>query len=287
MAYTVKMVAAQLEVKADTLRKWEKRYGLVDPLRAENRYRLYDAEELRRLHAFVTSVRGGTAPSKAALKVRGLTFTSPSPDAPLQERALRAIEKLNRAELSPIYSEALAKHGLAGSFDRVWTPLLIRLGEIALERKALWIACEHFAVSFLRGRIAKAPDQASRKKPLLSLSSPEGDLHELGMLAAAAALSAEDIEPLYLGTNLPLDSLINAHRETGVKHACVTLTRRFARPTLKRLCAAFKRRAPGVTVHLAGQGSLPHANLGPALGAVFLGADLTIGLERLRRRLDI
>jgi transposase-like protein len=285
MGYTVKMIAAQLDVKADTLRKWERRYGLVVPRRGPNRYRLYDESELRRLNAFVADIRGGAAPSQAAVAARKLSFSSPQPDMPLQTRALAAIEKLSRADLSPIYFEAHAKHGLAGSYDRVWTPLLIRLGEIALKRKGLWIACEHFAVSFLRARITKSFDPTTAQKPRLSLSSPEGDLHELGMLAAAAALSARKIEPLYLGTNLPLESLIKAHVETGVRHACVTLTRRFSRPSLRRLCEAFKRRVPGGVVHIAGQASLPHANLARAVGAVFIGNNLEIGLERLTQKL--
>jgi hypothetical protein len=284
MAYTVKMIAAQLDVKADTLRKWERRYALVEPKRATNRYRLYDEDELRRLHAFVTSVRGGTAPSEAAEEVRGLLFAGPSPDAGLQARALDAAEKLDRAALGPLYEEALKKYGLAGAFDRVWTPMLVRLGEIALGRKGLWIACEHFAVSFLRERLAKPA--GARRAPALSLSSPSGDLHELGMLAAAAALTERGREPLYLGVNLPLDSLVRAHRETGVLHACVTLTRRFPRPSLRLLASAFKRRVPGSTLYLAGQASLPHANLARSLGAVFVGANLEIGLERIEEGLS-
>ncbi|MDE2142304.1 MAG: MerR family transcriptional regulator [Elusimicrobia bacterium] len=285
MTYTVKMVAAQLDVKADTLRKWEARYALVSPRRGGNRYRLYGDEELRRLHAFVTGVRGGTAPAAAAAEARGLLFASPTPDKTRQDRALEAIERLDRAALAPLYDDTLAEHGLAGAFDRVWTPLLIRLGEVALARKGLWIACEHFAVSFLRERVAKSGVTAPRRKPRLSLSSPEGDLHELGMLAAAAALSGQGLEPLYLGVNLPLDSLLKAHRETGIRHACLTLTRRYSRPALKRAAAALKRRIPGGTLCIAGQGSLPHANLARALGVVFVGANLQIGLERLREGL--
>lgn len=285
MAYTVKMVAAQLDVKADTLRKWEKRYRLVAPKRADNRYRLYGEEELRRLHAFVSSVRGGTAPSEAAAETKGLLFASPSPDKALQDRALDAIERLDRAALAPLYDEALAKYGLAGAFDRVWTPMLIRLGDIALGRKGLWIACEHFAVSYLRGRVSEISGKGGRRKPKLSLSSPEGDLHELGMLAAAAALIEKGHEPLYLGTNLPQQSLLKALRESGVKNACVTLTRRFPRPALRRLAAALKRGIPGSTLFIAGQASLPHANLARELGAVFVGANLQIGLERLQEGL--
>ena len=285
MSYTVKMVAAQLDVKADTLRKWEKRYALVSPRRGGNRYRQYGEDELRRLHAFVTDVRRGTAPAAAAIDARGLLFASPTPDKSRQDRALAVIERLDRAALGPIYDETLAEHGLAGGFDRVWTPLLIRLGEIALARKGLWIACEHFAVSFLRERIAKSAGASPRRKPRLSLSSPAGDLHELGMLAAAAALSAHELEPLYLGTNMPLESLMKAHRETGIRYACLTLTRRFPRPALKRAAAALKRNVPGGKLCIAGQASLPHANLARSLGVVFVGANLQIGLERLREGL--
>lgn len=40
-AYNLKVVVAETGIKPDTLRAWERRYGLPNPHRTEGRHRLY------------------------------------------------------------------------------------------------------------------------------------------------------------------------------------------------------------------------------------------------------
>ena len=57
--YTVKHAAALTGIPADTLRMWERRYGVVAPVRSEGGYRLYDDAAIARLTAMHALVEAG------------------------------------------------------------------------------------------------------------------------------------------------------------------------------------------------------------------------------------
>ena len=74
--YTVKRAAALTGISADTLRMWERRYGVVAPVRTEGGYRLYDAA-ITRLTAMHALVNAGWAPREAAAQVASGTTLGP------------------------------------------------------------------------------------------------------------------------------------------------------------------------------------------------------------------
>lgn len=281
MDVTVAAASAQLGLKADTLRKWESRGLLPRPKRRANGYRAYAPADLHRLRAFVELVRAGRRPSDAAKETAIVAGPRrPEGDAKLEEQARAAAGAFDRPALEAVFARSVERHGLAGAFARVWQPALTSLGEAGHRLGGLWIAKEHFAVGAVRAcletRLRPAPG-----RPRLTLSAPEGELHELGMLAAWAALSDAGVPVLYLGPNLPLDSLVAALRRTGVRHAALTLTNRTTKPAAARLLRALRRRAPGVRVHLAGQASPALAGEARRLGAALLGSDLELALASL------
>ncbi|HSN43689.1 MAG TPA: MerR family transcriptional regulator [Propionibacteriaceae bacterium] len=57
--HTVKWVAQQLGLTPGTLRAWEQRYGIVDPVRSEGGYRLYSDGDLAILRTMNDLVRSG------------------------------------------------------------------------------------------------------------------------------------------------------------------------------------------------------------------------------------
>ena len=57
--YTIKQAAARSGVGIPLLRAWERRYGIVHPVRTASRYRLYDDESIARLRAMRRLVETG------------------------------------------------------------------------------------------------------------------------------------------------------------------------------------------------------------------------------------
>jgi DNA-binding transcriptional MerR regulator/methanogenic corrinoid protein MtbC1 len=68
--HTIGHAAALTGIPAATLRAWERRYGLVRPVRTESGYRLYDDHALQLLRAMGALVAGGWSPSQAAEHLR-------------------------------------------------------------------------------------------------------------------------------------------------------------------------------------------------------------------------
>jgi methanogenic corrinoid protein MtbC1 len=54
-------------------------------------------------------------------------------------------------------------------------------------------------------------------------TSPEGELHAIGILAAAMLAAAAGLSPIYLGPNLPVKDIIHATRRSGAKAVVLQL----------------------------------------------------------------
>ena len=65
--YTITEAANRFGVAIDTIRAWERRYGVVVPARTESGYSLYDDDAIRRLDAMRRLVADGMQPSAAAV----------------------------------------------------------------------------------------------------------------------------------------------------------------------------------------------------------------------------
>src|SRR6476619_281303 len=68
--YTIGHAARLTGVPSATLRAWERRYGLVTPVRTEGGYRLYDDRGLQLLRAMGALVAAGWSPRHAAEHLR-------------------------------------------------------------------------------------------------------------------------------------------------------------------------------------------------------------------------
>lgn len=68
--YTIGHAARLTGVPSATLRAWERRYGLVTPVRTDGGYRLYDEAGLQLLRAMAALVAAGWSPREAAEHLR-------------------------------------------------------------------------------------------------------------------------------------------------------------------------------------------------------------------------
>ncbi|MEO6411180.1 MAG: MerR family transcriptional regulator [Pedococcus sp.] len=68
--YTIGHAARLTGVPSATIRAWERRYGLVRPVRSDGGYRLYDEQGLQLLRAMGALVAGGWSASQAAEHLR-------------------------------------------------------------------------------------------------------------------------------------------------------------------------------------------------------------------------
>lgn len=205
---TIQQAARLLDLPPATLRAWERRFGVPQPRRAANGYRLYsptDLEVLRRLKSRTDGgVRIGSAietlPPPAALE-------SIEPDG-LRYRLAEAILRLDERQASLALREALVLHPVETVLGSVVEPMLQWIGE-EWQAGRLSVGVEHFASAlFVRQLVAlylAAPDPWRPGRALAACVA--GDQHEIGLLALSVALRRRGWDVRSFGADLPFDAL--------------------------------------------------------------------------------
>src|SRR5437660_12295370 len=110
-------LSRRVGVSADLLRKWERRYGVLQPGRTAGNQRLYSRVDEARLRLMLKHVRGGIPPAQAAELATSAQFRLKAgvSAAPVPGHATRARERM---------LEALGRYDETGA-DRVVEKLLV------------------------------------------------------------------------------------------------------------------------------------------------------------------
>lgn len=245
--YTVGRTAELTGVPRETLRKWEQRYGVVDPVRTEGNYRLYDDESVRRLSVMRDLVDAGWSPKEAARHVLGAPVATPPAGeggpAPLDELA-RCAERFDLDRVEQVLDEAFARTDLDVVVDDWLMPSLVRLGE-AWQGGQVTIAGEHFISAAVHRRLAYAFQQLAAPgtdAPKVAVGLARGSRHELGVLSFAAVLRSQGVGVTYLGSDLPLEAWIETVRTLGPDAVVIGVPTVEDLPAVREVVSALARR---------------------------------------------
>jgi methanogenic corrinoid protein MtbC1 len=218
--YTVKHAAVLTGIPAETLRMWERRYGVVAPARSEGGYRLYDDAAIARLTAMHALVEAGWSPRRAAEQVASGTTLGRTSDAAMPEGAedegdlgvlVRLARDLDPRVMARELDEVFARADADTFLDDWLMPALRQLG-LAWQRGEVSVAGEHFVSASLQRRLAAVLDgvPGTDDAPRVLVGLARGSRHELGVLAFAIALARAGAEVVYVGGDLPPDSWVVA-----------------------------------------------------------------------------
>ena len=203
-------------VQADTIRAWERRYGLVEPQRTSKGYRLYSSADEDVIRAMRELTARGVAAAEAAALARRGAEAAPVPssgalDPAAQARRLRrALEAFDEEEANAILDECLAGLSLARVVEDVIPAAMAEIGSRWQDGQAT-VAQEHFASSVVRGRLlGLARGWGAGAGPLALLACLPGELHDLGLIAFGLSLRQRGWRIAYLGADTPLDTLDDA-----------------------------------------------------------------------------
>ena len=158
MSWRIKTVTERTGVPAETLRSWERRYGLVTPARGASGYRKYSDADVAAISRLKELIDSGLAVSEAVDRCRAETppaTAAASPDGALREARRHLLQALLDLD------EAVAVEQLARLGALPWTSLL---GDVLLPvgREATWLEGQGqaspgeaaFLRSWLRDRVA-------------------------------------------------------------------------------------------------------------------------------------
>ena len=228
---TINFVARQTGLSVQVIRVWEKRYGAVQPVRADNNRRLYTEEDVERLQLLREATQAGHAIGQIATssleELQRLVHETPAIRAPgrsngaqneeainaLTEQALACIGDLDKRAFLKLLDRAAVELGSPAVLQRFIAPLAERVGELWRDG-TFTIANEHFATAHITDFLATfaRPYAENMSAPHLVLATPPGQLHELGAVIVAAAARSHGWRTTYLGAALPVEEIVGALR---------------------------------------------------------------------------
>jgi MerR family transcriptional regulator, light-induced transcriptional regulator len=205
-------------VSPELLRAWERRYGLLRPQRSAGGLRLYSSGDLDRVRAMQRHMTQGLAAREAAALAGQVTAQAAprraggaafDPDRARAELG-DALEAFDEPRAQGVFDELLALTSVGVLLADVVMPYLHDVGD-RWERGELSVAQEHFASNVLRGRLlGLARGWGRGAGPRALLACPEGERHDLGLIAFGLALRERGWRIDYLGPDTPVVSIEEA-----------------------------------------------------------------------------
>lgn len=264
------------------IRAWERRYGLVTPVRGVNRYRLYTDEDVELFRYLKSQVDQGMAIGelaemgretlkKQAQRVFVETQQEPPPSERLVSELTQALQENDRAVFERKMNGALAVIPFEEALHRFLLPLQERVGQLWHDG-ILGVGQEHYASNQIKQKIFSAMNQfrTSDEGPIVIIACPGNEWHEIAAMTAAYICRARGCRVQYLGANLPIPEL--ATYCDRIRPTCVLLSVTIvessddARRLAEELAAQILPLSPVV---VGGQGVQAHAE-------AFLGKNIMV-----------
>lgn len=288
----IRTVSSLTGVNAVTLRAWERRYGLIKPVRTPKGHRLYTMADVALIHQVVALLDNGMAIGQVqrvldaeALQIEPAAGLEPDVDlwGRYQRRLLYAIATFDDRVLRDSYTEVLSLYPVDIVTSRLIVPLLRELGE-RWSQGVGGIAEEHFFSVFLRNKLGARFHHSSRTSqgPKLLAACLPGEQHEVGLLLFALAALDRDYAVVLLGANTPLAELPAVVERAAVQAIVLAGSANTAviAEELRSLCQTIT-----VPVFIGGQITDRQADAITAAGAIVLEEDLGLALRRIDRML--
>ena len=202
--------ARRVGVNPELLRAWERRYGLLQPIRTEGGFRLYTAEDAERVEQMKAALAEGLSAAEAARRALEPVRPQDSGLEDARERLLAAAHDYDETAIHAILDEALAGFALETVLRELILPALRGIGD-DWERGALEVGKEHFATTIIRERLLARSRLWSRGGgPLAVLACAPGELHDIGLIAFGLVLRSHGWRIFFLGANTPLETVAQA-----------------------------------------------------------------------------
>jgi DNA-binding transcriptional MerR regulator len=206
-------------IKAHTIRIWEKRYSILEPLRSDTNIRYYDIKNLRKLLNIVLLHNYGYKISKISklnpeeLNAKVLEIIS---EKSIKTHAIKsfkvAMMTYDHSLFSATYDHLLKNKTFKEVFYDVFIPLMEELGFL-WQTDTISIAHEHFITFLIKQKLLSLTEKIQIKPPtkldrIFVLFLPLNEIHELGLMYINHELIDSGYHTLYLGESMPVESLV-------------------------------------------------------------------------------
>ena len=249
--YLIRTVSKRSGVKSDLVRAWERRYQAVNPIRTAGGHRVYTDQDIARLKLLNEATNNGHSISQIAqmslddlkqlIKNEIPAINQESIETPsislnrdkyeiaqdYNDKCYAAVLSFDARALESHFENAIVELGSEAFIELLLSPLLSKIGE-RWKKGELRPVHEHMTSSVIRSLtyILRNNNPCPANAPRMIVSTPIGQLHELGALLAAIMAELCGWQVTHLGANLPAEEIAAAVKYTN---ACaLTLSISFA-----------------------------------------------------------
>lgn len=205
-------------IKAHTIRIWEKRYNILEPMRTETNIRLYDLENLQKLlnitllhdHGYKISKISKFPKDKIPALVNEIVTEKSAKSHALSSFKM-AMMNFDQTLFFKTYNELLSEKSFREIFYEVFIPLIQEIG-LLWQTDTITPAHEHFISYLIKQKVLINTEELQIKEPtkndkVFVLYLPLNEIHELGLMYLNYEILSNGYKTIYLGESVPIENL--------------------------------------------------------------------------------
>ena len=300
-AFNLKVVLKETGIAADTLRAWERRYGLPLPQRSAGGHRLYSQHDIETIKWLMRRQQDGLSISRAVdlwkdelasgsdpLADSVPTTLVPSGSFPAADTTLDSL-RAQWIEACLNFNEAHAEQALNQAFSmfpveavsvEILQKGMAQIGNLWYENHAS-VQQEHFAsnlaVRRLDALLSSSP--VPTRPETVVLGCPPDEWHTLTPLLLALFLRRRGLNVLYLGANVPVSQFSEMVKAAHADLVVLAAQQLISAATLQNCAQALSARK--IPVAFGGRIFNLRPELSDSIAGHYLGADLNVALDEI------
>lgn len=205
-------------IKAHTIRIWEKRYNILEPMRTETNIRFYDIYNLQKLlnitllhnYGYKISTISKYPAEKIPVLVREIIS-----EKSVKHHAINAFKmamiNFDQSLFINTYNNLLSEKSFREIFNEIFIPLLNEIG-LLWQTDTIKPAHEHFISNLILQKLIINTEKVQivepeKKDKIFVLFLPINEVHELGLMYINYEISLNGYKSIYLGANIPFEDL--------------------------------------------------------------------------------
>jgi MerR family transcriptional regulator, light-induced transcriptional regulator len=303
--YNIKVVLNKTGIAADTLRAWERRYGLPVPQRTAGGHRLYSDRDIETIKWLLARQGEGLSISRAVdlwneqiasgadpladSASRGASSTHaiapPAPDttiASLRADWIEACQDFDEITAEQILNQAFSVFPIEAVCTDLIQKGMSEIGDLWYEN-SLSVQQEHFASNLAMRRLdallSAAP--APNRKETILVGCPADEWHAFAPLLISLLLRRRGYKVIYLGANVPSDRFTETASETKADLILLAAQQLTSAATLQH--AALSLTNKGRAVAFGGRIFNLRPSLTEYIPGYFLGYDIGAAIGEIEK----
>jgi DNA-binding transcriptional MerR regulator len=299
-AFNLKVVLNETGIAADTLRAWERRYGLPMPQRSAGGHRLYSQRDIetikwlmkrqveglsisRAVELWKEQLASGADPLAGPVPSTLLPASNASLDS-LRQDWIAACMSFNEPNAEQILNQAFSMFPVEAVCTEVLQKGLSEIGDLWYANR-LSVQQEHFASGLAVRRLdalLNASPAPTRNQTII-IGCPAEEWHTFTPLLLALLVRRRGLNVLYLGANVPILQFTDTVKSARAELVVLVAQHLISAASLKHTALVLSSQK--IRIAFGGRIFNLRSSLADSISGHFLGHDLPSALEEIERML--